>query len=648
MEKTGVVAALGQTELLRPAWVKAALAANDRLKFYLTVLQAAHAHADHPGTTQLDLRREYATARVDAPWIMDLPGSAYLEGTALHLANLPGLAEKLGEDLRLMARPLDGAADRDHRALGARVEQWCAWLGKLGSRALDPAQLRALTSGRRGEEDSFHILVMDLHKALNQLSAGLSSETIDGAHVWQLSEQDRPRVAAFMAGLNRTRALKLDHPGLETAATRDGDRLLIQNDIGTNDAHVLVAQVQGLVLTLTYSDLHRQRFAFFQNLLARIGAAWSSTGSHTTEGLNAGDAYYVGTATFECADEAALDTALEGLGARIVFLIDWNRARKRLQQIVGKGGALAVLNECDRREVGHRGWLEAGGETLIFSAMEAVGSDYFRIGDRLDTVMGDAAAQEFLVEALAQSSQAMQQHQPVSRIADSIRLLLIRHIRRHHDEFALLTEHASFCHALAEGVRDAVAHGYERSAKDAEKLARRAKGWERQADLLVMRSRARAERNPRWLPFKRLIEGADDIADAMEEAAFLLSLIAENHQESWPGEVRKGIQRLAEQALHATQDYVKLLAIAGTLGEGSDADDHEEFVAVLWRVLSGEQQCDQLLRDVRRLLVRNMKDAASLSLGTDFAATIESSTDALLATAYGVRDLAFSRLGVEQ
>jgi hypothetical protein len=41
MEKIEAVASLGQLRLLRPAWTKAALAANDRLKLYLTVLQAA-------------------------------------------------------------------------------------------------------------------------------------------------------------------------------------------------------------------------------------------------------------------------------------------------------------------------------------------------------------------------------------------------------------------------------------------------------------------------------------------------------------------------------------------------------------------------------------------------------------------------------
>jgi len=163
---------------------------------------------------------------------------------------------------------------------------------------------------------------MDLHKALNHMAAGLADEAIDGAHVWALNAADRPRIEAFMRGLNRTKAAKFDHPGLETAATRDGTRLLIQNDIGTNDAHVLVVQVEGLGMILTYSDLHSARFAFFQEALTGIGAVWSGVGARNTAGLNDGEDYTLGTAQFDCVDEAALLTALESLGARIVFLID--------------------------------------------------------------------------------------------------------------------------------------------------------------------------------------------------------------------------------------------------------------------------------------------------------------------------------------
>ncbi|MGD9872520.1 MAG: phosphate transport regulator, partial [Thauera sp.] len=288
MEKMEAVATLGQTELLKPARVRAALAANDRLKLYLSVLQAAHEHASGADAPALDLSREFAAAGVKAAWLAEVPSNAFREGKRLHIADLPRLRALIAEDLRLMGRPVEDQGDLD-----ARIEHWCVWLDALEPDTLSTDELHALTAGKRGKDDSLHLLVMDLHKAINRLAAELSSENIDGAHVWQIDEADRARVAAFMRGINQTRALKLSHPGLDTAATRDGARLLLQNDIGTNDAHVLVIQVEGLEVTLTYSDLHRRRFAFFQSLLCEVGANWSEPQARTSADLNFGATYYV-------------------------------------------------------------------------------------------------------------------------------------------------------------------------------------------------------------------------------------------------------------------------------------------------------------------------------------------------------------------
>jgi uncharacterized protein Yka (UPF0111/DUF47 family) len=645
LEKSDAVAALGQMKLLAPARINAALAANDRLKFLLTVIQAAAAYAADTSAAPLDLRRDYAAARMDAPWLLDVAGSSWSEDGVLHVPELPRLCAMLREDITVMARPLENSDEAEHRGLLARTETWCEWLSRRDASGLSEKDLALLTGGKRGQEDTFHILVMDLHKALNRLSADLTSDMVDGAHVWQLAPEDRPRVAAFMRGLNRTRGLKFDHPGLETAATRDGARLLIQNDIGTNDAHVLVIQVEGLVITLTYSDLHDRRFAFFQALLAEIGANWSGVGSRNTAGLNAGADYVIGTARFDCADEPSLQTTLEELGARIVFLIDWNRARKRLNLLVKKSISVEVLTEAARREIGHMAWLLAGGERLVFAAMEALGPDYFRMGDQLDSVMGAEQARDFLVEALSLATTGLQAKQAPVQIEDQTRLLLSRHMARHRGEFAALEEHAAFCHALAEALRDALAHGHERDEAAAHKLADRAQGWERKADQMVIRLREEAARNPHRQPFLRLIESADDTADALEEAAFLFSLIGEGRHKGWTPEIRAALLRLAGQVLDATQDHVRALAIARTLGEDSTADDQAEFLTTCWRVVNAERACDALTRELRRLLVGQIEDAATLQLATDFAAALEESTDALLRTGYALRELVFARIG---
>jgi uncharacterized protein Yka (UPF0111/DUF47 family) len=315
--------------------------------------------------------------------------------------------------------------------------------------------------------------------------------------------------------------------------------------------------------------------------------------------------------------------------------------------LVGKTDAVAILSEAARRHVGHMAWLAAGAETLAFGAMQALGADYFRIGDRLDGVLGSEKARAFVLDSMALATSALQQRQPLALVTDDTRLLLARYLQR-HDEFDLLAEHAAYCHALAEGLRDGLAHGHERDRKAARAFAERAKDWERRADQLVMDARARAETRPRWEAFAELVETADDVADALEEAAFLLSLIAADHHQGWRGEVHQSMQLLADAVLGAAQDHVRALEIARGFGDHASAEDHEEFVAALWRVLNAERQCDVLLRDVRRALAEHVSDAATLNLSTDFAQALESATDWLLATGYGLRRLAFSRVGVGQ
>ncbi|MFZ5520802.1 MAG: phosphate transport regulator [Pseudomonadota bacterium] len=675
MQKAEAVAALGSSSLSLPAWVCAALGANDRLKLYLSVLQAAAAHADHPERAALDLSREMAAASVADDWLHDLPASASRAGTALFIPDLARLLQRLDEDLQVMARPVLATPSDERDALQARVTAWhqrlrdrAAAAQSAGGERLEPAELHELTHGDRQVGSSLHLLVMDLHKALNRLSAALASDTVAGAHTWGLGDADRPRVEAFMRGLQRTAPLKLDHPGLETAATRDGTRLLLQNDIGTNDAHVLVIQVEGLRMRLTYSDLHRSRFAFFQESLGELGAQWSVVEPRISPGLNSGQAYFTGTAQFDCHDEAALLCALEGVGARIVFLIDWNRARKRLLPFVDKDGAIAVLHEAARRQAGHMAWLKAGGEQLVFSAMQALGEGAFRIGDRLDEVLGEAAARSFLIEVLALASTALRAGQPQAAVADQTRLLLARQVQRRADEFDLLAEHAAWCHALAQSVSDGLAHGAQGSRHTADELAARAKAWERRADHLVMQARDRAERLPRWRPVLRLLEQTDDVADALEEAAHLLSLIADDHAQGWHADVRHVLQDLATTVLAATQEHIKAVEVArhlgaspawppapapsalpgssdDTLAPAAPAGDSDAFVAATWNVVRAERRCDELLRAARRTLLRRIEQPAALMLANDLAQTLELASDRLLSAAYGLRDLAFNRAG---
>lgn len=666
MEKAQAVATLGMASLLQPARLQAALRANDRLKLYLTVLQAAVGHAHQPQATLPDLGQEIAAAGMgqtpDQHWLRKLPGSASLQGADISLPDLPLLATRLHDDLAQMARPFQEQDTAEAHGLLERVQHWQSSLNEVKNQPeplLDAVTLSSLTHGLREKGDSLHITVMDLHKALNRLAAQLATDEIAGAHAWQLAEDgsDVPRIQAFMRGLGRTRGLKGNHPGLDTAATRDAAVLMIQNDIGTNDAHVLVIQVDtGLArprITLTYSDLHDQRFAFFQGLLREVGATWSETQSQQHRGLNAGEAYFVGTARFEADSEAELARQLEGIGERVVFLIDWNRARKRLRTFVGKANAVKVLQAAAQQRVGHYFWLESGGVQLIWNAMGAQAGGIFQLGDQLSDVLGEPETVAFLTEVLALSTRHALAKSPASLLEDEVRILLTRHLRGHRNELELLQEHAALCHALAQALVDALAHGAERDPTATTRLASRAKGWERTADQLVVQARSQSLRQPQLhsQSITPLLEHSDDVADALEEACFVLDLLAGHFhakpQTYWSEPLRAVMVALAGTVRTAVQDHIKALTIACTLDEVSEAIDHDDFLRMSWHLLQAERHCDELLRQSRRLLAQDARqhnDAVALTLGNDFAAAVEHASDALLLLGHGLRERVFRQI----
>lgn len=649
MLKEKAVAALGQQSLLMPAWVKAALLANDRLKLYLTMLQAAAQHAGSPEAPLADWGRELAQVGLhDCGWLQDLVKTAYQDDQTLVIPQLGQLLDALAADLSIMARPLCDGARAGHPDLLARRDLWLQRFHAMeDDEGLGRESLADLTHGNRKSGDSLHLLVMDLHKQLNAMASEIATENLDGAHVWQIEDADRPLIQAFMRGLQRTAPLKFSHPGLDTAVTRDGARLLIQNDIGTNDVHVLVIEVEQHTVNLTYSDLHAGRFDFFRQMLEAIGFEWTVSSPMTSDGLNAGKSYQVGRATFKAGQDGVLKDGLEALGSRIVFVIDWNRARKRLQNFVSKAQAVAILQRAAKEEWGHIAWLLAGGERLVFNTMQSVDSEAFRVGDRLDEVLGEASASALLLELMRISSSILRQQQPVALVADEARMLLARVLRQRTFEFDLLADHAAYCHALALALCDALENGTAVDADQSASLVVRAKTWERQADHLLMDARQRAERQSRWLPVVELLEKSDDVADALEEAYFIHSMTLAEPLSGLPAPVNEVLRRLADTTLAAIQDQVKAIEIARHVSERSDPADSELFLQTLWRMLRAERLCDDLSRQARQTIVRTLHASpAGLLLASDLANTIEKATDGLLAAGYALRQMVLTKTGM--
>ena len=174
----------------------------------------------------------------------------------------------------------------------------------LGKERITQSEIAALATVTSGDEDSLHRLLMDLHKALNRLAAQCAEEVVDGAHTHGLNPDDKKLVAAFMRGLNRTRPLKFDHPGLDTIAIRSGSRLVIQNDIGTTDAHVLIVAIERSTVTITHTDVHEARAKFFINLFDDFKVSWSGLTQEKAKDLAEGEPFYLVEGRFEAESEA--------------------------------------------------------------------------------------------------------------------------------------------------------------------------------------------------------------------------------------------------------------------------------------------------------------------------------------------------------
>ena len=531
--KTQIVDLLGERALVLPALLTAALVANERAKYVLTLLQMAASQAENPQAASPSLRQEREACGVVEPDFDRSIAQAEHDGQGnYHIPGARRLIALLDDALRAMIAPLsvagkDGANDTQRQARFAdRLQRLIEARPPVVDDMLSGETIAALTSGRPKSGDGFHVLVMDLHKELNRLQGAISTMDVAGAKAYGLAEADRAAVAAFMAGVNRTAPLKFDHPGLDTIAARADDALLIQNDIGTTAAHVLVIRVTGLRVSVTHTDIHLPRLRFFQALCEGTGLHWEDIRSRQASGIGEADLFYLAFGEAAVADAAALGALLERLGSRIVFLIDWNKARKRLGLLVPNETAVDILGWAAAEEVGHRGFLTLGGERLIYDALEQAVKTPLRYGEPLHEMIGEEVARDYLRFVLQITATGLLKGQSEALIRDRVRAELFTHFRSAEQRFLVeCANHAEIVTQLAGGLRAALRHGENGRGEALAQHAARAKQWESRADTVVKELRATVRRIAGTEIFCRIVETADDAADHLEDAAFLARLL---------------------------------------------------------------------------------------------------------------------------
>jgi uncharacterized protein Yka (UPF0111/DUF47 family) len=634
-EKARILGGIGETELLLPLLVNSALAANDRVKYYFTLLQTARGHADRPEAHPVTLRAERLASGVgDESLDAAVECATRDQAGAYRIPKGREVVVAVMRDIETMLAPIraefdGGAAEFERRLSRLHVEP-------PESDAIDGSLIDRLCSATGDRADSLHLLVMDLHKVLNRMQTQIASESIDGCFAYGLRDEDRPLVRAFMRGVNRTAPLKFDHPGLGSTATRSGERLVLQNDIGTTDAHVVVIHVEGLAPAVTCTDVHLQRLLFFQSLFDRFGVEWEDTRSRKDGAVEQG-VYHLSVGRYRPSDLAALEAFLEFLGSRLVFLIDWNRARKRLRNFVEKGEAIRLLRWAADHDYGHMGFLKAGGEQMLYEALQVIARGRYHPGQPLEDLLGAKQADDYLKFVLRTCTEGLLKGEPEVFVHDAVRAELLNYVRTGQQNlFDIASDHAAYIVEIAHGLYSSVMRARRNGdPSERQRNARRAKEWESKADALVNQARQEAKSGEPSEFFRSLVEAADDIADELEDAAFHLTLLPNDPSQA---PLYSSLQVLSEFLVQGAREYLKALETARHLHLGAAREEMGDFLDAIHRIMLVERQADEAQRGVESALAESNADFKALYQFAETARNLEQAADSLLRCGLHMRD----------
>ena len=624
--KSEIIRELGQTDILLPALVADGLAANDRIKVRMSALQAAAQHAREPGRPATDLSVECHTAKIAPASLASVIGGAHLVAAGRFAApDLARLMSDISDDAATMVRAVMAGSKAEGEAAQARLAA-IKTAGQLEAASeIEFARIARMTAVAQEGADSLHRLVMDLHKLLNRLAADCSEEIIAGAHAFGLHAEDRLAVESFMRGVEETRALKFNHPGLDTMAMRTGNRLLIQNDIGTTDAHVMVIAIEQNTVTVTYSDVHLPRAKFFIALLDRFPAKWSGLDRHAAAGLGEENAFFLVTGTLCAESTTDRDTFLAALGASLVFLIDWNKARKLLRSWVAKDDAVRILDWAARHRIGHRGFLELGGNDLLGAAVRNAAPSRIGFGERLDQALGRVAAIDFLKSALRHSTEALRAGRSARLARDQIEADLVRHLERVDSALlAVVLRQVGLAHDIAADICRHIATLRAGRPVDGKKLADRAGHIEQKADLIAIEARKEVVRLGAKPVVEQLIDRVEETVDELEQAAFVASLAPPGMSAA----LAAPLCELCAIAVQATEAAASGLAAAIEVPQGHRADSEDALAAVV-HLIDAEHAADTKERAITALVFAGEFDVATSLRVLELARAIERATDRL-------------------
>lgn len=645
--KYQIIDELGASYLLLPKAINEGLIANDRVKYFFTLLQLAKNSADNPKHDQPDLKKERLICNINnASFDTVIKQTTKDQKNNYKIPEFALILESIKSNINEMLMPLEISAkvsNDDNTKLKnykIRFENLVSLQRKLDN--LSDLMINQIISGNRNDNDSLHILVMDLHKELNRLQSEISDESIGGAKVYSIQEQDRELINAFMSGLNKTSPLKFDHPGLGTTATRSGDSLIIQNDIGSTDAHVLVIKIEKSTVTLTYTDVHMQRLLFFKSLFENFSIEWQEIISKNSKNFQDEGMYQMCIGVYTAKDNGDLKNYLNYLGSRIVFLIDWNRARKRLRNFLNRNDSLEILKWTADNDYGHMGFLRMGGDQLIYDAIDSTGKNLIKFGQQFDEVLGKENAINFIKFVIKSCSTGLSEGKSEALIRNEIRAELANYFQSaYHGMLDLTSRHATLVLEIATCVRDGVISIRGTESKELlVKNALKAKKWETKADLLVNEMRFKTKNSTDTIAFQEILHFSDDVADALEESVFLLPLVPNDV----PLTLYDSLQELAELIIQGSREYLKAIENAKHIQNSTSREEIDDFLQAVDNVFTLEHRSDDALRNAKVIIMKETKDHKQIHILSEITSNIETASDGLMKASLELRDYILDKL----
>ena len=633
--KSEIIQELGQVALLLPARIAEGLAANDRVKVRLSALQAALGHSRNPQGMRFALTEECRAAGIDPLPIEILVNRASTSaGGRIAAPGLGALRAAIVDDVTIMARAVKaGDADAGEAAL-ARLSALEQAIPPAGGDEVELAQITGLIAISSTDGDSLHRLVMDLHRALNELSTRHAAEEIAGAHAYGLRPDDRVAVGAFMRGIAATEKLRFGHPGLATTAARAGERFTIQNDIGETDAHVVVIAVGAEAVTVTYTDVHLPRAKFFADLFKDFAVEWSGIERKSAAGLADDGAFHLITGRYSLGGGNNRDVFLEALGASLVFLIDWNKARKALRTCVGKNDAVVILHWAAQHRFGHRGFLELGGGEFVSAAVRHAASNRIGFGEELDRVLGRDAALDFLKGVLRVAAEALLQGSSVRQARDRVEADLVRHLQRTDTTLlAVVLRQAGLARDLGAELAQFIDKPGIRRRTDGLALAKTARHIEEKADRIAMEARGEIARLNANRGIAQMVNRMEDTIDELEQAAFVASLLP---SELAP-ELTAALTDLCAAVVCGAEAAATGAAAAAEVPEGHRVDS-EEALAAAGRLAETEHRADTAERRATELILTGASDLKVALSVMELARALERATDRLAGFGHALRE----------